>query len=252
MQLRGLESETSAGLVMDTPSPLLQRALSETPSWASDKIIGLDESWLREQQSFVSRHYWIAEGDINVFRVVGTRHPDYVGLSWLEFLEQGKRMSLNHGLWQTNPGYYTETARKEPEMSYISFNGQDWYVDGDGNHRTCIARFDFHWNRRTQLRGVGLTDLHFDDEFKTQFERARQRLVVRRIDSILRHESQLNRREDTAGWKLDHYVNTARLHPLPGGLSRRFGGELDTPALARLCTELEQPAWRRWWRAFSG
>lgn len=57
------------------------------------------ENRFRRGLPFVAVHEWQACGDINVFAVTGTRHPDYQGLTWLEFLAQGRRMPLNHRLW---------------------------------------------------------------------------------------------------------------------------------------------------------
>jgi len=33
----------------------------------------------------------------------------------------------------------------------VSLNGKHWYVNGDGNHRTCLAKFHF-----ARLSALGL------------------------------------------------------------------------------------------------
>lgn len=72
--------------------------------------------------------------------VRGTVHPDYAGKSWFWLLRHGKRMPHNLEMLVLNPEYYFTPGKKLPTMSYLSFGG-DFYVYGDGNHRTCLAKF---------------------------------------------------------------------------------------------------------------
>ena len=235
---------------MEFTSSLLARARKEPPYWANTTIEEFPESYFRRALPFVTRHGWQAGADINVFAVTGTRHPDYHGMKWLEFLARGKRMPVNHRLWEENPGYYREDARKLPEMSYISLDGFSWYVDADGNHRTAIARFDFAVDTRTQLRGVTLSHYQFDDEFQALFERAADIVRQRRIGEM-RHENRIIRRDDAPGWKLDRHVNTATLETASSKTTAdpTLKGDFGTVDLRRLIATLERPAWRRWFPA---
>ncbi len=70
----------------------------------------------------------------------GTVHPDYAGKSWFWLLQHGKRMPHNLAMLVRNPGYYFSSEKKLPTMSYLS-TGNGYFVYGDGNHRTCIAKF---------------------------------------------------------------------------------------------------------------
>lgn len=228
-------------------SPLLELAKNTQPSWANDVIQSFPEARYRRLLPYVMSQAWQDAGDINVFSVIGTRHPDYIGLTWLEFLGRGKRMPLNHRLWGQNPGYYTADAPKQPSMSYISLDGTDWYVDGDGNHRTAIARFDFAEACRTQLHGVTLFDYRFDELFADTLEMAKSVLMERRLGA-LRHENHATSRVDASGWKLDRYINSAYLMTNDRDIAARFSGALDTPALLRLIDIASLPRWRRWFR----
>lgn len=223
---------------------LLRLAEKTAPHWAEQSILPFPEDAFRIAQRFASRHYWIAAGSVNVFRVAGTRHPDYAGMSWGDFLRRGKRMPANHALWERNPGYYLETGPKEPGMSYVSLDGLDWYVDDDGNHRTCIARFAFGAEGRTMLHGVTLSDWRSDTEFVEAYRALEDLVRERRIGWNPQHKSTLVRREDTAGWKLDHYDH--RLFLAFGRMPPGFPDLLNAAGVRKLIAYASTPAWRRW------
>lgn len=227
-----------------TQASLLAKALARPAHWAGDRLLAFGEASFRALAPFVTRHYWIDAGDVNVFRVIGTRHPDYVGLSWLEFLERGECMPANHALWQQNPGYYLGTAVKLPQMSFISVNGQDWYVDADGNHRTCIARFDFDWAGRSVLHGVTLADWRFDTPFAQSFASLRALIADRRLPWRVRHVNRALGRDDNAGWKLDRFENRLVVDAVPGA-TPAFPGELDAEGIRALIAFGSAPRWRR-------
>ncbi|HAM3731457.1 TPA: hypothetical protein IBL10_006030, partial [Escherichia coli] len=110
-----------------------------------------DAAEFAAMSDFITEHYWTGQGSINVYRIVGTDHPQYAGMTWLELLERGKRMDINIPLLEKNPGYYTQAEQQHAGMSFVSTDGIHWYVSADGNHRSCLARFLFH------LQGEGRT-----------------------------------------------------------------------------------------------
>lgn len=235
------------------PCSLLSLADSLRPLWATEQILRFDDEKFRSLSPYVSSHHWQAEGSLNVYRVIGTRHPDYPGMTWREFLERGKRMAtINRPLWEQNPNYYEGTGLKEPRMGFITLDGVNWYVDDDGNHRTCIARFHFAKGGRSGwFHGVGLADWRFDTEFGAALESARKISDDRRCDLELEHKLRCVKREDGPTWKLDHFENRARLKAdpftrLPKGFTH--GELLDTRNLLRLAEGLKAPTWRRWFR----
>ncbi len=226
-------------------SALLQLAAETAPQWASEVILPFPEKAFQTTQQFAARHYWIAAGSINIFRVVGTQHPDYIGRTWREFLEQGKHMPANHALWEGNPGYYRETAPKKPGMAYVSLDGLDWFVgsaDGPllecGNHRTCIARFIFSTEGRTTLHGVTLSDWRVDANFLAAYRAIESLIHTQHYGWRVKHKSVLVRREDTAGWHLDHFDNRAVVwfenNPPPRGFAPKDPNEYTTKDLQHL------------------
>lgn len=222
---------------------LRDRARAQPPAWAVETIQPWDERRARALAPFVTRDYWTDQGSVNVFRVIGTEHVDYQGLSWLDFLGRGKRMDQNLALHAAHPGYYQETGRKIPGMYYRSLDGLSWFVGADGNHRTCIARFDFHDRGMTTLHGVTLNQTAADLELFGLFERLREVCLERRLGERIEPHREMLRREDTAGWKLDHYRVSLQLS-VPDGDSRL----LDAEAARAQLGALETPARRRWWR----
>ncbi len=190
---------------MKKDHPLRIQARENPPHWAGETIRPWDEALFSSLEPFKTRAYWTDQGSINVYRVVGTQHPDYAGRSWSWFLEGGKRMEHNLALLERNPGYYANTEPKRPSMYYVSMDGTDWYVGADGNHRTCIARFLFAETGRTMLHGVHLTDYRFDHELHRLYHRLRELAFMAdpgiRVSSV----NHAVGRDDTPGWKLDHF-----------------------------------------------
>ncbi len=218
---------------------LLEQALSSPPHWASGQIQPWNERLFQDVTPFITDKYWSSGHSINVFTVVGTQHPDYVGMTWLEFLQRGKRMRENLALHQSNRAYYLDTRAKTPPMYYVSLNGLDWYVAGDGNHRTCIARFDFHGESHSMLHGVNLEDYRVDWTLYRAYPLIQA--TIARGESVTPVRERVSR-SDTAGWMherysvrlllktrreerlLDRIAVEAMLHKTPGLLGRILGG----------------------------
>ena len=221
---------------------LREQVRADPPNWALEPIQAWDDLRIRAMGQFVTQDYWTDQGSINVFRVVGTEHVDYQGKTWLDFLEGGKRMERNLALHASHPDYYLQTQRKVPGMYYRSLDGLSWYVGADGNHRTCIARFDFFAKGLTTLHGVTLNHTVVDEELFDLFQRFQEVCLERRLGERVQPHRDALRREDTAGWKLDHYVVSLHLS-VPDGESVL----LDARAGLERLRELTAPPRRRWW-----
>jgi hypothetical protein len=78
-------------------------------------------------------------------------------------------MSINLPLLAENPGDYFETARKEPRMEFTEVDGKT-YINQEGNHRTCIARFYFYYQGLTVLHGVHKESYVLDHKFRAIFD----------------------------------------------------------------------------------
>ncbi|MDD5395328.1 MAG: hypothetical protein PHE17_20075 [Thiothrix sp.] len=229
-------------------SALYQQVMAQPPHWANEKILSWKHEEFLAMRPFLTHHYWADSGTLNVFNVVGTRHPAYQGLDWIEFLQQGKRMHQNLPLYDSNPSYYTDSGKKSPEMSFLSVNGIEWYVDDDGNHRTCIAKFARFYDEQMELHGLKLHDYRFDDALYSDYLKCLDIIKERRLGadvSIQAKESPSTERRDTAGW----YVE---LHQPTIVLDRRTQNPrtLKIGELGKVMDDLTMPAYRRWFKAW--
>lgn len=112
VQLNGVET-----------SSLHERSLASAPCGAREVIQQFPESAFGEAGCFTAAHNSNDQAAINMFQVVGTRHPDYARMSWLDLVRYGKGMKTNLALHGTNRGYYLGADRKLPTMSYTSVEG---------------------------------------------------------------------------------------------------------------------------------
>ena len=195
---------------------LSERIREMPPHWAGETIRPFDEDLLREGLPFVLRRYWCASGSVNAFRIVGTRHPDYKNMTWRWMIENGRRIRENLALHETNPGYYLETSRKVPEMTFITTDGLDFYVSTDGNHRSAIARFDFHYRGITTLHGVAIEDIRIDRELLEGYRNISRLIRESRLPLLSTPVSEKLSREDTAGWMLEIFRVRIRIEDAEG------------------------------------
>jgi hypothetical protein len=211
--------------------------------WAGQTILPWDEKLLMEVTPFVTSHFWSDRHSINVYSVIGTAHPDYINLSWERFLEAGKRMSINKRLLVSNPGYYLETDVKHPPMQYVSLDGERWYLNGDGNHRTCLARFHFERLNangipsKTMIHGVAVDSYRVDWALLELYRRIKRVLQSGRVKHAGHLECTRDHvaREDGPAWKLDSYKPDLRYVQPDGAVMK-----LDWESATRLLVQLER------------
>lgn len=184
---------------------LVDNIKSVNPDILNRKIKLWDKEGFSELQPFIKERFWQDSTSVNIFRVVGTQHPDYAGLTWLEFLEKGKRMSLNLNLFESNPAYYDESKKKEPSMYYQSIDGGELYIADDGNHRTCIAKCAFYLSGNSVLHGITLYDYRIDWELKQIFEDIQSIVTQKRLPYFVSVVSNTVSRDDSGGWMLEKY-----------------------------------------------
>ncbi|WP_194762103.1 hypothetical protein [Pantoea ananatis] len=211
-------------------SEFLSKIDANPPHWAGELIEAWDDKLLYKYAGFLTRHHWTESGTINVFCIKGTSHPDYQGLSWSEFLHQGKHMASNLALIESNQAYYecytsyySEIAAKQPAMCFNSYNGIDWYVGADGNHRAALARFLFDYLGKSYLHGVQLNHYEFNVPLLDVFLALREELSLHTAQGFFMDLS-VNRvhrgRESNPGWKTDIYSTS--LYFSTGSWSRRY------------------------------
>ncbi len=159
---------------------------------------------IKSLEPFCVYHYWCSAESVNVFQVVGTAHPDYMGATWIDMLKIGKRMPLNLGLLDKNPIYYFENRKKEPDMHYTKINDKI-YISREGNHRTAIAKVLFYYTGDTILHGIDFQEYKIDFILKENFEKLKEMLFAKFPHIEAKIERKTVKREDTAGWMKEYY-----------------------------------------------
>lgn len=234
---------------MKTDSKLFQAAIADPPHWAGQKLLAWDLAAFREAEQFAIEKYWSGQQSINIFEVVGTQHPDYQGMAWAEFLEHGKRMRQNLTLQESNPGYYLDDTVKLPTMYYIAIDGSGWYVAGDGNHRTCIARFMFHGMGRTMLHGVNVESYRTDSHAREVFRSLRETIAMKGLPLLVEPFREKISRDDTGGWMREIFRVGIVLHNISNG-TKEFLTSIE--AERKLDEIKRETGLRRWWRKLVG
>jgi len=185
--------------------PMLKKIKKVPPYWLDEKILTWCENELDQRKPFAISHYWNHSASINPFHIIGTDHPDYQGETWEWLIQNGKRMTINLDLYEQNKGYYQETLKKVPPMYYISMNGHDWYVHGDGNHRSCISRFHNHLFGESALHGVSISDWRINQQLFDTYYDMKELIMNRNLPFILDVQRKTRKRDDAPGWQKEYF-----------------------------------------------
>lgn len=127
--------------IIESAQGILNWANSNQPLWAKQTLKPMP----RVDERFVISRAISYDASVDVSRVVETDHASYMENDWLNLLNHGRRMEARQKDLANNPCYYllAEVIRN-PTWYLTTFDtGNTWYVDDDGNHRTCIAKFYF-------------------------------------------------------------------------------------------------------------
>ena len=182
---------------------LIDKVRSSPPHWANDAIRPFDEALFREALPFPVRRYWCDSASVNVFRIVGTDHESYKNKTWAWMFTNAQRISSNLREYEVDPNYYLQTVKKK-DMVFQTLDGLDYYIR-QGNHRSAIARFDFHYRGITTLHGVSIEDVRVDWPMFRLYREIVRKQEEHVLPWGLFRESELLSREDTAGWMLETY-----------------------------------------------
>jgi hypothetical protein len=178
------------------------------PDFANNKIKGFyEEDFTKNLLPYCDELYWCDSDSINVFNVIGTAHPDYIGLNWREFIDVGKRMKHNLSLLKSNPSYYMDKEKKTPTMYYTEIDGEI-YVDGDGNHRSALAKFYHSFNgSNPMLHGVNLTRYNINHTLKALIETSQKTLISKGYNYVKIETTRVKTsRDDTASWMREKFT----------------------------------------------
>lgn len=124
-------------------------------------------------------------------------------------IENGKKISSNLREYERNPDYYLQTGKKG-DISYVTMDGLDFYIR-TGNHRSAIARFDFHYRGITTLHGVSIEDVRVDRELFEGYRKISRLIRDLRLPLSATPVSEKLSREDTAGWMLETFAVRIRI-----------------------------------------
>lgn len=206
---------------MNSHDDFLLEASNITDAFKSETIKKFSEHSL--PSSFIQTIRWDDHISIYVDDIVGTQHPDYIGLTWEELLHQGKRMHINIPLVIKNPQYYWDSGKKLPTMSYNRYEGK-YYVAGDGNHRSAIAKFIFAINGNTKmtLDGISTTEYTADVEAYNLFERIKASAANKHLPLVFKSEKTLVSRDDAPGWKVDYFKTEVSVRNSESGKNVSF------------------------------
>jgi len=190
-------------------------------------------------ETFVEVEEYYSNTSVDVFKVVGTNHPNYTGKFWAEILKVGIRMNnINLPLLKRNPGYYFERVSKKPPMYYAEVDGK-LYIYGDGNHRTSIAKVLFSYTGHRELHGVTLHRFSVNHRKKQLLEELKK--VARAKGIFLEIETERRRvgREDREGFHRDYFQIDVRV----AGKSGKFLVIKTDEELRSLINELRNLSW---------
>ncbi len=123
---------------------------------------------------FIVSKKWKREDEVEIDKIVGTDHLKYIGMTYLGMLEKGIKMDINIPLLLKNPQYYYDKEPKSPTIFYSEFNTQDnkkiAFVDGDGNHRTALAKVIRAFDKSyTKISGITKTEYVIDYNLMEKF-----------------------------------------------------------------------------------
>ena len=213
--------------------------IEECPHFTHTELQNLNSINHSQLRNFIVQDETHESASINVFKVVGTKHPDYAGRTWLDLLVKGKRMEHNLKRFIENPSYYLEGNIKEPYIHYISYDGDAIYIGDEGNHRTCIARFFFHAAGKTIMHGVRLNNFTVDWAFKDLYDKAISYISSRKLPIYISMQSKVIERNDAANWKTDRYQIGAKVR------NNRKEYELDFTDFQDFYYNLQKPWWKK-------
>jgi hypothetical protein len=129
-------------------------------------------------------------------------YAGYIGITWREFLSDGRKMDASIKAYQANSEYYTGSGFVRLPGMFVSFVDGKGYVTDDGNHRTCIGKF-FLYNRYSPY-------MHGLDVIESQTDLRMMALYTRLFQALPGYcqvipEAIEVKRDDGNGWAVYFY-----------------------------------------------
>lgn len=183
--------------------PFVQRVAGSSAPFKNTVIQKFSEHDL--PKDFIIEEIWHDDAAIPVDKIVGTQHVDYIGITWEELLHQGKRMHINLPLVRQNPDYYFSDEKKLPTMSFNKHNDL-YYVAGDGNHRSAIAKFLFFFESQRLLTHVSVYEYVVDWEGHNAIENLTETILKSGMHFTVKTNREAVERDDSSGYKNDRFM----------------------------------------------
>lgn len=173
-------------------SKLKEQAFANPPAWATEKLLTWDDEAFRNHQlPFALSEYWIDQGSINIFNVVGSLNGEQAGLSWLELLLKD----------QLHEGELSSSA-----ISFISQEGLYYFIERDEDQQVLYAKFHLDQSGQCMLHGVNIHHYTIDYAFQSLFNALREEILNSGLNVEISMKKQLNERRDGPGWKEDRFT----------------------------------------------
>lgn len=191
--------------MIEAAQGILNWANSNQPLWAKQTLKPMP----RVDERFVISRAISYDASVDVSRVVGTDHGCYLDDDWLNLLNYGKKMGNRQKDLADNPSYYLlKNINRSPVWCLTTFNGGNaWYVDGDANNRTCIAKFYLDRLIKEGLiqdavvHGIYAKDIEVDWDLY----RAVNYVQSNYVHFFIQVDSDRVKREDSNEWHKDFY-----------------------------------------------
>lgn len=138
------------------------------PPWGEDCIKSWDDAFPEDVRPFVTSTdtRW---RNINMETVVG-QWDHYAGQTWRSALTGANDSKMRSAIraFAENPEYYFNDAEKT--IYFDSVDGESWYTNGGGNHRTVVAKFAHCMAKHKTKESVTINNVHctqFDADWDT-------------------------------------------------------------------------------------
>lgn len=227
-----------------TAAELLAWIEASPPAWADTTIRSLDDD-IPPPAFRLVKHGRL--GAVDISRIVGQENH-YAGKTWRDaLLEDGTHQMTNALKELTNHGAdYFFSDQVKAHWYVCSWDGESWYTEGGGNHRTVLGRFleAFLASRGTPLppiRQVRVAHIEVDFEAWRLYQELQAYLVANMPHFTLSLLSDITSRWEEGSY-FEHYTGHVCVHD--ARLGRTAIRTLDLSAFKRFAEYCLYPSWQ--------
>lgn len=133
--------------------------------WYFNKVINSTEI---VNKKFYTDCYEFFEEEINVNQITGSYHCRYYGKTWIEMLGSLKRFENNIKDCESALSY----INTEKQSINLNRYGDD-YIIGEGNHRSCLAKF-----LNIEKIKASVTKYEFNEDYYSKWKELKSRNIT--------------------------------------------------------------------------